>query len=186
MRCGPAALTNPDDADVETRRGEVATVGCRRYVRDVTRTVLVIVLCLVLNACHSAPDYAAESAAERHGLRASVTTLRPTSAGLAVGYTLEWIAGPRVEVDMSSSLIAHNLWLLEPSEPAILVLSDGASTLHEHVQHFALPAGFLDRSQKRHDVTLVVPRDELARARTLTVALGNSGLETRPVCVPTE
>ena len=148
---------------------------------------LALVACTLLGACHcndTAPPPPA-TVDESGGLRASVpkvVRLAPTSR-VEVSYLLEWTAAPTIVVAADGTARGSNLWLLQPSEPVYVRFRDaGGQLVGETTDRIDLPPPFLDRSVARHEARLML--DVPAGSATVSVALGVSGLETRPTVVP--
>lgn len=136
----------------------------------------------------TAPAPAAIGAAQRDGLRSSVIGVRRSAtagSSLEVNYVLEWTSAPTIKVDPVSLRIvsASDLWLLGPSEPAVVRFWDAQDHLLGETRKTVFLAGpFRDRSVPRSATQLAVAAP--SNAESVSVALGLSGLESSRVRVP--
>lgn len=152
--------------------------------------LVVVVALLAMAGCECndeppAPPPPPPPTSELHGLRSSVARLERagTMPAVEVTYVLEWVAPMKAEVDPAGNIRVSNAWLLELVEPAVVSFWDGSGALvGETVERFGLPDEFRDRSVPRREVRFSV--NPPASAKTLSIALGRSGLETGRAALP--
>lgn len=148
------------------------------------RRLLPAVVVLSLAACRCEDDPPSPPPApivssgkpEKSGLRATVPKL-VKGRRLEVTYLLEWFAAPTAEVRADGTIYMTNMWLLESQEPiTVRFWSASGDEVGRSGESILLPEPFRDRATQSHEVQLLV--DPPAGAESLSVALGNSGLES--------
>ncbi len=145
------------------------------------RTLSLLSVCLLLVACQATPT---DGTNRVSGLESSVPSIQ-WSGGSTIEalYALEWVETGTLELSSALTWSSANLWVLKGWEPARVEFQDSTGRpTGGTTQHFEIPDDFMAQSTPRHETTLAVPVPP--NSSTLTVAFGNSGLETLPVRLP--
>jgi len=145
------------------------------------RFLSLLSVCLTLAACQATPT---DGANRVSGLESSVPSIQWSGGDtIEALYALEWVETATLKLSPALAWSSANLWVLKGWEPARVEFQDstGRST-GGTTQHFGIPDDFMARSIPKHETTLAVPVP--ANSSTLTIAFGNSGLETLPVRLP--
>jgi hypothetical protein len=151
-------------------------------------TLAIPLLAVLLTGCASPgpkPAPAPQPArTELEGLRADATGVKRASpARVEIAYGLEWTATPSAAFAPDGTIKVSNVWILGPSEPAVIHFWDAAGkSAGEASQRISLPDAFLNRTVPRRAVSIAA--DVPAGGVAVSVALGNSGLETARVVLP--
>lgn len=119
------------------------------------------------------------------GLQATVSRVAqaPGTGRMELTYLLEWYAAPTSEVTQDGRIQIYNVWLLRGLEPVTIRFwgAPGAPPV-EVGERVVLPEAFLRRTAPSHELHLLV--DPPAGARSVSIALGNSGLESERERLP--
>lgn len=120
------------------------------------------------------------------GLSATIPKVTRTSGSLEVHYRLEWTGEPTAKTDPNTFVVtATNVWLLDPNETVSLRFWDAAGSPTGTIdQQIDLSQGFAERDAKLSLTPILV--NPPAKSRSVSIALGRSGLETSKVGLPPE
>lgn len=153
------------------------------------KQVLVLALVLALAGCRCedeppsppppTPPVAKVGKPEVSGLRATIQKLSAGGPGgrLELTCVLEWYAAPTSELSADGTLFMSNVWLLEGQEPMwVRFWSPSGAELESALEQVLVPEPFRRRLSATHESQLLVAPP--AGATSVSVALGNSGLET--------
>ena len=149
------------------------------------RSAFPVLAVLGLIGCRCGDTSPPASKPELEGLRSTVVVVRrpPSLPPIEVTYVLEWTGRAAGRMDSSGRIEISGVWVLEPLEPAVVHFWDATGKLlGETMRRIDLPDRFMDRSMARHEARFFI--DLPVGATSLSVALGNSGLESDRVAAP--
>lgn len=120
---------------------------------------------------------------EVSGLRATIQKLSPGAGRLELTCVFEWYAAPTSELRADGTIFMSNVWLLAGQEPLwVRFWSPAGAELGSALDRVLVPEPFRRRLSATHECELLVAPP--AGATSVSVALGNSGLETERRALP--